>query len=119
MSYKILFADDEEMMRKFLRKMLSLEHEVVAEAENGKEAVEKFQKNDVDLVILDIKMPKMDGFEALTEIKGIDKSQKVILCTSVNEPDKIVDGMERGADGYVVKPYRKKQLLDTIEEVME
>lgn len=118
MPYKIMFADDEKMMRKFLRKTLSVKHDVIAEAKNGRDAVRKYKQVDVDLVILDIKMPKMDGLEALSEIKEIDSSQKVIMCTSVDEPGSVVEVMEKGADAYVVKPYKKKQLMETIDEVM-
>lgn len=106
-------------MRKMLRKFVSIKHNIVAEAKNGKEAVEKYKDVNPDIVIMDVKMPKMNGFEALSEIKEIDRSQKVMLCTSVDKHDKIENAMDEGADAYIVKPYKKDKLLETIEELIE
>ncbi len=118
MSYNIMIADDEQKMRKMLRSILSVKHVVIEEAKNGKEALEKFNNSDPDLVILDIEMPKMNGLEALSKIKGKDKSQKVIMVTGIGSHEKIKEVMERGADAHIVKPYRKSQLMETIEMVM-
>ncbi len=119
MSYDIMIADDEQKMRKLLRGILSVKHEVIEEAKNGEEALSKYKDSDPDLVILDIEMPKMDGLETLSEIKNIDKSQKVIMVTGVGSHEKIKEVMERGADAHIVKPYKKSQLMETIEKVMD
>lgn len=119
MPHNILIVDDQKMMRKLLRKILSVKHNIIGEAKNGVQAIEKYRELDVDVVLLDVKMPKKDGFETLSEIKEIDETQNVIMCTSVDDHDNVTKLMEKGADAYIVKPYKKDQLLETIEEVME
>lgn len=119
MTYNILIAEDEKMMRNLLKKMISFKHNIVGEATNGEEAVEKYKELDPDLVLLDVKMPKMNGFEALSEIKNIDDSQKVIMSTGVDNHEDITGAMEVGADAYLVKPFNEEIVLSTIEEVME
>ncbi len=118
MAYNILIVDDQQIMRKLLRKILSVKHNIVGEAKNGVEAIEKFKQLDIDLIILDVRMPKKDGFETISEIKELDENQKVIMCTSVDNHDNVMKLMEKGADAYMVKPYKKDKLLDTIDEVM-
>ncbi|MEF8874214.1 MAG: response regulator [Candidatus Thermoplasmatota archaeon] len=118
MAYDIVIVDDEKRMRKLLRKIISIEHNIIGEAKNGREAVKEYKKLNPDLVLMDVKMPTMDGFEALSEIKNLDDSQKVIMCTSMDDHKEVAGAMKRGADAYLVKPYKKDQLLNTIEEVM-
>ncbi len=119
MTYDIMIVDDEKKMRKLLKKIISIKHNVIGEAKNGREAVKKYRKLNPDLIIMDVKMPKMNGFEALSKIKDISGSQKVIMCTSVDKHRDVAGAMKRGADAYLVKPYKKDQLLSTIEEVMK
>ncbi len=119
MSYDIMIVDDEKRMRKLLRKIISTRHNIIGEAKNGKEAVSVYNEVDPDLVLMDVKMPKMNGFEALSKIKDMDGSQKIIMCTSVDDHKDVAGAMKKGADAYLVKPYKKDQLLNTIEEVMK
>ena len=118
MVYSILIVDDSKFMRKMLRKILSIKYNVVGEAEDGLKALEMVKKFDPDLVTLDVDMPKMDGFEVLSRIKEDEESQKVIMCTSVDQHEKVLEAMKRGADGYIVKPFKKDSILDEIEKVL-
>jgi len=118
MANRILIVDDTKFMRKMLRKILSVKYNVIGEAENGREAFNMVQEHDPDLVTLDVVMPKMDGFEALSKIKDNDASQKVIMCTSVDQHEKVIEAMKRGADGYIVKPFKKESVLEEIEKVL-
>ncbi len=113
-----MIADDEQIMRKLLRTILSMKYNIVGAAKDGEEALEMYKENRPDLVILDVKMPNMDGFETLEKIKEIDESQRVILCTGVDDHDKIREAVSGGANAYIVKPYKKKRLLDTVEKVL-
>lgn len=119
MVYDIMIVDDERKMRKLLRRILSISYNIIGEAKNGREAVKKVKDLDPDLVLLDVKMPKMGGVEALSKIKDIGDSQKVIMCTSVDDHEDVAGAIKKGADAYLVKPYKKDQLLETIEEVMD
>lgn len=114
-----MIVEDEKRMRKLLRKIISIKHNIIGEAKNGRDAVKKYRSLDPDLILLDVKMPNMDGFEVLSKIKDIDSSQKVIMCSSVDKHKDIAGAIKKGADAYLVKPYKKDQLLNTIEEVME
>ncbi len=119
MAEKVLIVDDTKFMRKMLRKILSMKYNIVGEAENGKQAVEMVKELDPDLVTLDVVMPEMDGFEALSEIKQFSENQKVIMCTSVDQHEKVTEAIKRGADGYIVKPFKKDSVLEEISKVLE
>ena len=115
---KILVVDDEEIMRRFLKEVLGMKFDICGEAENGKEAVEKVEDLDPDLVLLDIQMPKMDGYETFSQIKKIDPDQKVIFCTSVDkDPSKEIDGIYE-PEGYIVKPFKRNKLMRKINDVL-
>lgn len=118
MPKSILIVDDTMFMRKMLRKILSGKYNILDEAENGQIAVEKVKKLKPDLVTLDVVMPVMDGFEALSKIKANDKDQKVIMCTSVDQHVKVQQAIKLGASGYIVKPFKKDNVLDEIERVL-
>jgi len=112
---RIFIADDESIIRIDLREMLSeMGHEVVGEATTGKEAVWKIMELDPDLVFLDIKMPIMDGLEALSKINE-QKLYPVIILTAFSEKDLIEKAVKLGAKAYIVKPFRSAVLEPAIQ----
>ncbi len=115
----ILVVDDEDRMRKLIKNILSRRYEIAGEAENGEEAVKKFEELDPDVITLDIMMPEKDGLEVLSDIKDKDPSKKVILITVVSPDEDVPQEMIDKADAYIVKPAKKKQLLDALEDVLE
>lgn len=112
---RIFIADDESIIRVDLREMLSeMGHEVVGEATTGKEAVRKIKELNPDLVFLDIKMPVMDGLEALSKINE-QKLYPVIILTAFSEKDLIEKAVKLGAKAYIVKPFRPAVLEPGIQ----
>jgi AmiR/NasT family two-component response regulator len=112
---RIFIADDESIIRIDLREMLSeMGHEVVGEATTGKEALWKIMELDPDLVFLDIKMPSMDGLEALSKINE-QKLYPVIILTAFSEKDLIEKAVKLGAKAYIVKPFRSAVLEPAIQ----
>ncbi len=101
---KILIVDDEERMVRFIR--LNLEHDgfVVAEAFNGKQALQRLRDANPDLILLDVMMPDLDGFEVLEMVREIS-NVPVIMLTAKGEEDDRVRGLEKGADDYITKPF--------------
>lgn len=114
----VLIADDSEFMRNLLREILEEQHDVVAEVENGVEAVEVFKEEDPDLVMMDIVMPIRDGIEATNEIKSQSTDTKVIMCTSVGQEEKMKEAVKAGADGYITKPFQKPSVMEAIQDVV-
>ncbi|MFP4050429.1 MAG: response regulator [Thermoplasmata archaeon] len=115
---RILVVDDEEIMRRFLKEVLGMKYDICGEAENGEKAVEKVEELDPDLVLLDIQMPEMDGYEAFTQIKNIKPDQNVIFCTSVDkDPSKEIESKYE-PDDYIVKLFKRNKLLRKINEVL-
>ena len=112
---RILIADDESIIRLDLKKILeSMGHKVVAEASDGKSAVEQARRGELDLAILDIKMPEMDGLDA-AKILTQEKICPVLLLTAYSQQDLIDRAKEAGVFGYLVKPFKEADLLPAIE----
>lgn len=112
---RILIADDEPIIRLDLRKTLEgMGHTVVAEAADGKAAVELARSNELDLAILDIKMPEMDGLDAANLITG-ENVCPVLLLTAYSQQDLIERAKEAGVFAYLVKPFKEADLLPAIE----
>ena len=107
---KILVVDDEEKIRLIIRKYAEYEKFKVDEAKDGFEALEMIKAVDYDLVILDIMMPEMDGFEVCKEIKKLKPVPIIMLSARGEEYDKL-HGFELGIDDYVVKPFSPKELM--------
>jgi DNA-binding response OmpR family regulator len=114
----ILIVDDEEMLRKLLKSELEQSNHTVDVAESGEFAIEKLQEKRFDLVILDIRMPGMDGLEVLRKIRENDLAKKVIMLTGVDELKIARDSLQLGADDFLTKPYDIKTLLACIKRVM-
>jgi DNA-binding response OmpR family regulator len=114
---RILVVDDEERMVRFIR--LNLEHDgfLVSEAFNGKEAIQKMRDLTPDLILLDVMMPDLDGFEVLETIREIS-NVPVIMLTAKGEEDDRVRGLELGADDYVTKPFSPRELVSRAKAVL-
>lgn len=112
---RILLADDEALIRLDLREMLTeAGHEIVGEAANGQEAVQLAQKLHPDIVIMDVKMPVMDGLTAAQQITE-DEIAPVLLLTAYSQKDIVARATEAGVIAYLVKPVREQQLFPAVE----
>jgi len=110
---KLLIVDDEQKIREVIREYAEFNGYEVAEAENGMEAIGLCKLNDYDLIIMDIMMPKLDGFSACKEIRKIKDIPVIMLSARGEEYDKLF-GFELGIDDYVVKPFSPKELMARI-----
>ncbi len=113
----ILIVDDEARMRRFMQMNLDLEGYRIVEAENGLEAIDQVRDELPDLVLLDVMMPELDGFEALEIIRKTSTVPVIMLTVRDNESDK-VRGLELGADDYVTKPFSPRELASRIKAVL-
>ena len=114
----ILVVDDEAKMRHILKIMLELKGHSVKEASNGLEALELIKTEPFDLVITDIKMPELDGFGLLEELKSLDKAPPVVFITAFATIDSAVEAMKRGAIDYITKPFKEERIHITIEKAL-
>ena len=116
--YKLLVVDDEPKIREVIREYAEFNGYEVTEAEDGMSAVGLCKLNKYDLVILDIMMPKLDGFSACKEIKKVRDIPIIMLSARGEEYDKLF-GFELGIDDYVVKPFSPKELMARVNVVLE
>jgi len=114
---KILIVDDEANIREVIREYSEFKGFNVTEAVDGMDAVEKVKNNDFDIIILDIMMPRLDGFSACKEIKKIKQIPIIMLSARGEEYDKLF-GFELGIDDYVVKPFSPKELMARVDAVL-
>ena len=116
---KILVVDDEERMRKLVKDFLSAKGYIVTEAEDGEQALKIFMEDkDIDLIILDIMMPKMDGFETLEAIRQYNKTIPCIMLTARSEERDELKGFNLGVDEYITKPFSPKILVARVEALL-
>ena len=112
--YKILVADDEQKIREVIREYAEFEGHEVSEAVDGMQVVEMAKNTDYDIIILDVMMPKLDGFSACKEIRKFKNTPVLMLSARGEEYDKLF-GFEIGAVDYVVKPFSPKELMARIK----
>lgn len=115
--YKILAVDDEKRMVRFIQLNLEQDGFQVVTAYNGKEALEQVRTQLPDLVLLDIMMPDINGFEVLKKIREVS-SVPVIMLTAKGEEDDRIQGLELGADDYITKPFSPRELVSRIRAVL-
>ena len=113
---RILICDDEELIRNVIKEYLKIEHYDIYEASRGDEALEIVKNKDIDLVIMDIMMPGMDGYQATREIKKIKDIPFIMLSARSEEFDKLY-GFDIGIDDYVTKPFSPKELIARIKAI--
>lgn len=119
MANRILIVDDAAFMRMMIRDILTKNgFEVVGEAQDGAQAVEKFKELQPDLVTMDITMPEMDGIAALKEIKQIDPNAKVIMCSAMGQQAMVIDAIQAGAKDFIVKPFQSDRVIEAINKTL-
>lgn len=117
MSKRILIVDDAIFMRMKLKDILEKNgYEVVAEAQNGIDAIEKYKSEKPDLVTMDITMPEMDGVTALKGIKAIDPEAKVIMCSAMGQQSMVMDAIKAGAVDFIVKPFDNDRVIQSLNK---
>lgn len=114
---KVLIVDDEEMIRAVLREYIEFEGGTADEAQDGMEAVKLCRENDYDIILMDVMMPKLDGFSAVKEIRKFKNTPVIMLSARSEEYDKLF-GFELGSDDYVTKPFSPKEVMARIHAVI-
>lgn len=115
---KILVVDDEELIRNVIREYLVMENYQVDEAGDGQEAIAKAKNTDYNLIIMDIMMPKMDGYQACKEIKKTKDVPFIMLSARSEEYDKLI-GFDLGIDDYITKPFSPKELVARVKAILK
>ena len=116
---KILIVDDAAFMRMMIKNILIKEgYDVVGEAENGAQAVEKYKELSPDLVTMDITMAEMDEISAVKEIMKINKGAKVVMCSAMGQQAMVIDAIQAGAKDFIVKPFQPDRVIEAISKVL-
>ena len=119
MAHKILIVDDAAFMRMMIKDILTKNgYDVVGEAADGVQALEKYKEFIPDLVTMDITMPEMDGITALKEIKKINPNVKVIMCSAMGQQAMVIDAIQAGARDFIVKPFQADRVLEAISKAL-
>ena len=119
MGKRILIVDDAAFMRMMIKDILTKNNfEVVGEAADGAQAVEKYMDLKPDLVTMDITMPEMDGITALKAIKEKDPSALVIMCSAMGQQGMVIDAIQAGAKDFIVKPFQADRVVEAIEKAL-
>jgi DNA-binding NarL/FixJ family response regulator len=121
MTYNVLLVEDQVIVRSGLKMMIEQDNSfsVVAEADNGLEALEQIEKHIIDIVIMDIRMPIMNGIEATRKIKERWKDVHILILTTFNDDEYAVQALREGADGFLLKTADPKTLIDAIHSSLK
>ena len=125
MAVKVLIVDDAMFMRNMIaeifngKKYKEEDYQVVAEAENGVEAVKMYREHNPDIVTMDIVMPEMTGIEALKEIMGMDSGANVIMCSALGQDSLVMEALDAGAKDFIVKPFQPEKVLDVVIRILD
>lgn len=116
---KILITDDAAFMRMQLKDIITkLGHEVVGEAANGIEAVEKHSELKPDMITMDITMPEMSGTDAVKEIRKTDQDVKIIMCSAMGQQGMVLEAIQAGAQDFIVKPFTPERIKEALEKAL-
>jgi two-component system chemotaxis response regulator CheY len=119
MANRILIVDDAAFMRMMIRDILTKNgYEVVGEAQDGAQAIEKFKELHPDLITMDITMPEMDGITALKEIRKLDTNARVIMCSAMGQQAMVIDAIQAGAKDFIVKPFQADRVIEAIKKTL-
>jgi two-component system chemotaxis response regulator CheY len=119
MTARVLIVDDALFMRTMLRNIfVESGFEVVGEAGNGNEAVERFRALGPDLTTMDIVMPEKSGIEALKQIIALDPRARVVMCSALGQESLIIEALEAGARDFIVKPFKPAKVVEIAQKVL-
>ena len=117
---RVLIADDASFMRQMIREIIEPEgYEVVGEATNGIEAIEKYNELHPDIVTMDIVMPKQSGIDAVKGILAESPDAKVVMCSALGQESLVMEALQAGAKDFIVKPFKPDNVLQTLSKVLE
>jgi two-component system, chemotaxis family, chemotaxis protein CheY len=117
--FRLLIVDDSNIMRRRIERSQQFEElEVVGAASNGVEAIELFRRTDPDLVTMDLTMPQMDGIECIEQIVRLKPAVRILVISALADKATAVDAMEKGANGFLNKPFTDRQLNEAIAELI-
>jgi len=116
---KILITDDAAFMRMMLKDILTKAgYEIIGEAVNGNEAIEKYAQFKPDLVTMDITMPLCDGLTALKQIMASDPAAKIVMCSAMGQQAMVIESIQSGAKDFIVKPFAPQRVLETVKKLV-
>jgi two-component system, chemotaxis family, chemotaxis protein CheY len=116
---RVLVVDDAAFMRKMVTDALTKGgHEVIGEASNGIEAVERYRELRPEVTTLDITMPDKDGLATLQEIIGLDPGARVIMCSALGQESKVLESIKIGAKDFIVKPFKAERVLGAVDKAL-
>ena len=119
MGKRILIADDLSFIRMLQKEVLTAGgYQIVGEAANGREAVEKYRELAPDVVLLDITMPEMNGLAAMQEILALDPRARVLICSAIGQQSMILEAIKAGARDFIVKPFKPERLAAAIARAL-
>ena len=119
MGKRILITDDTAFMRMTLRNVLAKNgYEIVGEAEDGLQAVEKYAEMKPDLVTMDITMPNMDGITAIKKIMESDPSAKIVVVSAMGQKALVIEALNSGAKDFIVKPFQPDRIVEALQKVV-
>ena len=117
---RVLIADDASFMRQMIRDIIEPEgFEVVGEASDGVEVIEKFKELHPDLVMMDIVMPKRSGIDALKGIVAMDPTAQVVMCSALGQETLVMEAIQAGAKDFIVKPFKPESVVVTLRKALE
>ena len=118
-AYKLMIVDDSNIMRRRIERSQTFEEiELVGTASNGLEALEMFKKMDPDVVTMDLTMPQMDGIECIENLVKIKPAVRILVISALADKATAVEAMEKGANGFLNKPFTDRQLNEAIAELI-
>jgi two-component system, chemotaxis family, chemotaxis protein CheY len=118
-SYKLMIVDDSNIMRRRIERSQTFEElELVGTAGNGLDAIELFKRSDPDVVTMDLTMPQMDGIECISRLVSMKPAVRILVISALADKATAVEAMEKGANGFLNKPFTDRQLNEAIAELL-
>ena len=116
---RVLVVDDAQFMRMMLKDILIKNgFEIIGEAKNGAEALERYKELKPDIVTLDITMPEVDGITALKNIKEYDPNAKAVMCSAMGQQGMVIESIQAGAKDFIVKPFQADRVIEAIRKAL-
>ncbi len=114
----VLIVDDASVVRLMLKKALKADFEVIGEATNGVDALDKYKELKPDVVTMDITMPEADGIQATKDIIAFDADAKIVMMSGIDQKEMLTQAIKAGASSYIVKPFEKDRIVSTLNDVI-